>query len=106
HDPERVDVARSGRVLSHDAFGGHVLRGPEELALTGEPGGLPALRDAEVEHLHEVRAVLAATEKDVLWLDVAMDDLEVVRSRDAACDLDHHVDGAIDLERAARDHRA
>ena len=100
-DAERVDVARAARVVAEDALGRHVLRRSEELALSGEPRVLAALGDAEVEQLHEVGAVVAAAEEDVLRLEVAVDDLEVVRARDAAGDLDHHVDRAIDLEPAA-----
>src|SRR5262249_27417201 len=72
-------------------------------ALTREAGVLSALRDAEVEHLHEVGPVFSAAEEDVLRLDVAVDDLQVVCASNAAGDLNHHVDGPGDIERAARD---
>ena len=100
-DAERVDVARAAGVVAEDALRRHVLRRSEELALASvRRESCRLLAMPKSSELHEVGAVVAAAEEDVLRLDVAVDDLEVVRAGDAAGDLDHDVDRAIDLERA------
>lgn len=43
---------------------------------------------------------------DVFGFDVAMDDLRIVRRRQPRCRLGNEVDGALRLQRAARQQRA
>ena len=47
------------------------------------------VRDAEVEHLHQVAAVLAALDQDVVRLQIAMDDAGRLRRRQRVRDLRH-----------------
>ena len=97
-DAERVEVARGARVDRRDALGRHVLRRAEHLAGAREPRVLRRARDAEVEQLGEVGPVGASREEDVLGLEVAVHDAEVVGARERARDLDH------DGQRAAERH--
>ena len=74
-----VDVALAGRLL-----GRHVIGRADDGAGRGERRGVDAdggveLGEAEVEELHDLEARALAREEDVLGLEVAMHDAEVVR---------------------------
>ena len=59
---------------------------------------LAALGDAEVEHLDEVLLTVAGQDEDVLRLDVAVDDVHLVRRLDGARDLRADVQRARDVQ--------
>ncbi len=61
------------------------------------------LRDAEVEHLHEVRIALARDEHHVLGLEIAVHDAQRVRAPEGARDLPGDVHRAPELEPALVD---
>src|SRR5687768_10128703 len=83
---ERPDVgAMVDRLLAEDLLRAHVKRRPNDLAgrrLRRRLLLLRALRDPEVEHLHEHLTRLAIAEEDVLWLDVPVDDAHLVGLRE------------------------
>jgi hypothetical protein len=61
------------------------------------------LRETEVQELgvHRRRAGTAAYEKDVGWLEVAMDDAQPMRRVKAVCELDGDPHGEVDRERTS-----
>ncbi len=64
------------------------------------------LGEAEVDHLDEVAAEPHRLEDDVLRLEIAVDDVEVVRLAERGEDLDHDVDDALEGEEALLVHHA
>jgi hypothetical protein len=66
----------------------------------GEVDRRPDLGEAEVHHLHEVAAGAQWARDDVLGLEIAVDDLEVVRLGERGEHLAEHVDDAPEGERA------
>ena len=78
HGAERPDVrATVGVVLALGLLGRHVERRSDRRAAAGDARTadvVQQLRHAEVEELHEERAVVAHREEDVRGLEVAMDD--------------------------------
>ncbi len=80
HDAERPDIGPHIAALADEMLGRHVGDGADRRAGARQRRAAGQLGDAEVEDLH-----LAATrEHDVRRLDVAMDDVGVVRGRDRA----------------------
>ena len=59
-----------------------------------------AARDAEVQHLDEVRLAVARDEEDVLGLEIAVDDAGGVRGGQRAADLDRDLAGPVRVEAA------
>ena len=102
----RVDVAADVERLAARLLGRHVLGGSDHEALGGDAwpacSALEQLGDAEVTHLHDVVGapfvVLAAHDHDVLGLEVAMDDADVVRHREGGERLGGDVDDAGDRQ--------
>ena len=92
-------------------LGRHELRRAEDHALLGEHDragphlALGDLGEAEVEHLGEVLQPALGAEKDVLGLEVAVDDARAVRLFERAADLDQDRERALDRHRAFRAHR-
>ena len=84
HDPERVDVRLLGHVVAERLLGGHVVGGAEHAAGGRQALGLERARDAEVGDL----GAPVAVDQDVLRLDVAVDELVLVRARQRPADLD------------------
>ncbi len=89
-DAERVEVGGACRVGGADALRGHVLRGPEDLPHAGEARVLLREGDPEVEQLHAI----AGEDEDVLGLEIAVDDVEVVSAGERAGHLDPDRQGA------------
>ncbi len=86
---ERVEVAPPIERLSRELLGAHVFRGPDHQPGPGHllVGGIHHPRHAEVDDLDEVAPVAVAPEHHIVGLEVAMDDLEVVRRGQRARDL-------------------
>src|SRR6266487_5164871 len=89
NDAYRVKVGRCAGIDAGDPLWRHVLRCSEDLSLTGEPGILQRSGNPEIEQLDQIAAVGSAAQEDVVRLEIAMDDVEVVRSRQGARDLHH-----------------
>ncbi|MEZ4308281.1 MAG: hypothetical protein R3F14_09580 [Polyangiaceae bacterium] len=90
--PERPHVGAPVHVTRiPDLLRGHVERRAQHVARRGELLVVRAqhLRDAEVEHLHERRAVRLADEEQVRRLEIAMNDPEAVRLCDGLACLEH-----------------
>ena len=113
HDAKRVQVRPRVDGLPERLLRRHVLRGavdhpelrehlPLLLGFAREPSD-GHLRDAEVEHLHEIRIALARDEHHVLGLEVAMDDAQGVRAPEGTRDLPGDVHRATELEPALGD---
>ena len=102
-DADGVEVDAGARLAMADALRGHVLRRPEQLAGSGQARVAARARDPEIEQLHQIRAVLARADEDVLRLQIAVNHLEIVRARDASGDLDHDPHRACDGERPLGD---
>ncbi len=98
-DAEGVEVGRGPGVDRAAALGRHVLRRAEDLADVGEPRVLRAAGDAEVEELDPI----AREDEHVLGLEVAVDDLEVVRAGEGARHLDADGERARDGQRPVGD---
>ena len=113
-DAGRVDVAASIGLLAARLFGRHVSGRADQRAVHGRPraarlaAAAVALDraqrgDAEVAHLRELGrlAVIAGRgeDHDVVGLEIAVDDLHVVRHRDRRQHLRHEVDDARVAER-------
>ena len=87
-----IDVSQPTCLL-----GGHVIGGAQHGAGLGAaghaaaPGGRFELGDAEVEHLGDLFVVVGpAHEKDVLWLEIPVNDPGVVRALQGPADLDEN----------------
>jgi hypothetical protein len=100
HASERPNV-RSSIELARGAnlFRGHVQRrSPERHRLAARTAAVDhrprqcELRDAEVEQLDGVEALDAARQKEVVRLDVAMDDAERMRGRQSVTRLEDELD--------------
>jgi hypothetical protein len=107
HDADRPQIGAVVDGVHAELLGGHVRHGADHGPLLGEahvgqghvihlrrrPFGLPLaqrLGDAEVEHLHHA----GAGDEDVLRLEVAVDDVELLGAGQRAGDRQHQVDGA------------
>ena len=90
------------RLLPEELLRGHVDRGADDRAVRGELWlrriVVQELGDAEVEHLHERRAVWPRSEKEVRRLEIAVDDPERVRLGERVARLDHAIDRVRDVE--------
>jgi hypothetical protein len=90
HVAARVDGVRMA-----DLLGRHVVGRSEHAALDRRAAGVRAeFRDAEIEHLHELVALGALDDEDVLGLEIAMDDVVVMRHLEGARALHRDRDGA------------
>src|SRR5450432_3386351 len=84
----------------------HVSRRPEDRSDAGEPGTAPApalridLRDAEVEHLHEVPGAAPLDQHDVVGFEVAVPDPRGVRRAEAPSHLPRDEEGSFNGERS------
>ena len=93
HAAQRVDVAAAVDAVRHAAglLGRHVRRRAHHHAGLGLAGALALvvgeLGDAEVHHLDEVLLSLVDDEVDVVRLQVAVDDLVLVRRLERLADL-------------------
>jgi hypothetical protein len=99
----RIDVgARVERDLTERLLGRHVVGRPEHRA-RARLRGLRVLHlgDAEIEDLHEVRVVRAPHDVEVVGLDVAVDDADLVRRREAVGDLHRDVEREVLGQRLA-----
>jgi hypothetical protein len=102
-DAHRVKIGLRSGVLATRLLRRHVLRRSEHGALGREPRVARETRETEVEDLHEVFAAAADGEKDVVALQVAMHDAEVVGAREGGAHLLENVDAARERHRAARE---
>ena len=103
----RVEVAARIDAGAADLLGRHVRRRADDDARR-QLRGLRLLgqaRETEVEDLHVIAEADLLPEHDVRGLDVAVDDAELVRVRDAGQGLLHDLDGARDRDRALVDQR-
>ena len=101
-DADSVKVAASVERVAAALLGAHVLGRAADDARAGDAGtdGLAAhLGEPEVHHLDEVAAGPHRLEDDVLGLEVAVDDLEVVRFGERREHLAQHADDATEGER-------
>src|SRR5688500_2859705 len=73
---KRVDVASGARRLATNLLGRDVVQRPNELARSRQPCRSQRLGEAEVGQVR----VLPASDEDVLWLDVSVDESGLVRS--------------------------
>ena len=92
HDAERVDVGLAVDVVAERLLGGDVVGGAEHAAVGGQALLVEGASDAEVGDLG--RAFLV--DEDVLGLDVAVDDVAIVRRLERAGDLDRVGDRLVD----------
>ncbi len=92
-DPERVEITRRDRILATRLLGRHVLGRSEHRALRREPRITRESGQTEVEDLHVVLTAAALREHDVVALEVAVDDPEVVGTRERGGHLLDDVDG-------------
>ena len=102
---ERPDVRAEVDVLqAAHLLGRHVERRAHHRVGRGQVRRVlvDGLRDAEVEDLHARRAVGRLGDEEVLRLEVAMDDAELVRLADRLARLEEVVDGLVDRQRAPR----
>ena len=101
-DAQRVDVGPF--IKGHIALGvlwGHVQRGAQNVAGLGQLHGAGArvhLGDAEVHDLDHCPLALAS-EEDVLWLEVAVDDPCLVGGLQRRGHVQRHRDGDVDFRR-------
>src|SRR5207244_8616347 len=87
-------AARVDRV-AEELFGTHVFRRPDDEACARERFSGPLFdrfRDTEVDDLRDVTAALAWSDDDVVRLQVAMDDSQLVRGDECLRDLVRDVD--------------
>ena len=112
HHADGVEVRAGTGGLARGLLGRHVLRRAEDRAVARDELLAVArrgmawldLRDAEIEHLHEVGVRVLLDEHDVVGLEVAMDDAGVVRLLERDRDLAHDVERTRGLDRPLRDH--
>src|SRR5690606_14657587 len=79
-DPQRVDIRARVDLLPSGLLWRDVLGRPEDDAGTRDGARRAGdLRDAEVEHLHEVGMARPRQDEDVVGLHVTMDDARAVR---------------------------
>ena len=93
--PTRVEVAARIERVTAALLGAHVLgRAAHDAGARDRPiGRVDAhLREAEVDDLDEVAAGAERLQDDVLGLEIAVDDLQVVRFGERREDLAEHVD--------------
>ena len=102
HDAERIDVAAAiDRVGREDLLGRHVLgRAGHRVADGRAVARGQDARDAEVDHLDVILDVELAHEQHVVGLEVAMDDVGLVRGVERGGDLIGDAQRARDAERA------
>src|SRR5262249_48594032 len=101
-DAERVDIAARIDSPALDLLGRHVVGRAERAAGARELRRLvEGLGDAEVDQLRELAAVRAGREHDVLRLQVAVDDVVLVRRGERAGNLAKNRDGAGQRDRVA-----
>src|SRR5262249_53894497 len=74
---------------AHGLLGRHVFHGSDQCAGLGHAFGFNRASEAEVHH-QDAAVVIA---HDVLWLEVAMDDADTVRSVECVTDLADHLHG-------------
>jgi DNA-binding MarR family transcriptional regulator len=100
---DRVDVARRPDRVSLRALGRDVARRSEDEARGGRDRLLAPVdaRDAEVEHLHEIRIGAAPDEHDVLGLEIAMHDADGVGLTGRLAELQRDVERLREGECAA-----
>ena len=83
-------------------LGRHVFGRPEDRAFRRQARVHREVRQAEVENLHEVFSTAARRQEDVVALQIAMNDAEVVRARKRRAHLLEDVDAARERHRSAR----
>ncbi len=94
HAPERVEVDRGRGLGAARLLGRHVLGRAEHEAGRGDAQFALHLGQAEVEDLDEV-AVLVVEQEDVVGLDVAVDDVELVGPGEGLGDLQGNAQAAV-----------
>ena len=101
-DAERVEIALRGRLFAARLLGRHVLRRSEDGPLRGEARVHREVGEPEVEDLDEVLPPAARAEEDVVALQVAVNDAEVVRAGERGAHLLEDIDAARERHRSAR----
>src|SRR5690606_18879503 len=98
-DADRVHVRRGRRLFAARLFGREVMRAAPYhlLAFTGLRVA-ERLRDTEVRHFDDI----FAGNKDILRLDVSVNQPGAVRKADTAADLHGEIERSVDTERAIR----
>ena len=99
HDAERPDIGPHIAALADEMLRRHVGDGPDRRAGARQRRAAGQLGDAEVEELH----LAAPRQHDVRRLDVAMNDVGVVRCRHRARHLHRDVERLVDRHRPAGD---
>ena len=82
-DARRPDVRASICGRAADLLGCHIVWCPDKIARRRESSLARSQRDAEVDQLRLLHAAFAANEKDVVRLDVSVDDAGVVNARES-----------------------
>ncbi len=70
-----------------------------DCVVRARPVDAELLRDAEIQDLQDRGSVGPARDEEVFWLEVAMNDTERVRLREALAGFEQHVDRFADRER-------
>ncbi len=96
HDAQRVEVGLAGDLVAERLLGGDVVGRAQHAAVGRQALLVERAGDAEVRHL---RAALRV-DQDVLGLDVAVDDVALMRDAERARDLDRVGDRLGDGEAA------
>jgi hypothetical protein len=104
-DTHRVEIRLRSCVFAARLLGRHVLGRSEDRALRREPRIARQPRETEVEDLHEVLSTSAHREQDVVALEIAVHDAEVVGAREGRAHLLEDVDAARERHRPARELR-
>src|SRR5206468_11416515 len=92
-----VDIAACIYGVAKELLRTHILGRADDESGAGEGFArrfLDCLGNAEVDHLRDVAPRLVRGDDDVVWLEVAMDDAQLVRGHERLCDLMCDVYGA------------
>src|SRR5687767_11028543 len=93
HDAERPDVrSRIGQLWRGDLLRRHVARRAEAILWPRNAerlGRAQLFGEAEVEHLHAVAGRTPGPQKQVLWLDIPVNDAQGVRFSERLANLEH-----------------
>src|SRR5439155_9526994 len=104
HQAQRIDVAPAIQLVARELLGAQELGRADHQAgsrhLLAAPLPANGFGKAEIDHLHRVRPVATARQHDVVGLQVAVHDAEVVCGLECGCHLDADVRGARDGQRS------
>ena len=102
---ERVEIRVRASLFAASLLGRHVFRRAKDRALGGQARVVSQRGQTEVQDLDEVFATAALSEQDVVALQIAVNDAEVVCASQGGAHLFEHVDAAREGQRPTRELR-